>query len=374
MNKKKGYEKGMSREQESQANRYAVKCHFTALLILTVVWVLNLLHIFIIDSRLMNTGYLLAVGTFVLSLAIIGIFGTDKSWIKYAVLGCIVLLATVLGIFLTYQAVLVCVLPLCCSLQYNRKKVVYYTYAVTVVGVFLSSILGYYYGLCDANMLTLTSGPLTEYVDYATQTLTFSTINQSPILTISLYYALPRCMILFAFITIISHVSENAAKRAVREKELKILSEVDGMTNLYNRNKYLSMLHNYYPKVEQLGVVFWDVDGLKELNDREGHERGDSMLVSVASSIVEFCGEKRRAYRIGGDEFVLIMEDVTEEQVHGIVISWQMRMREINKESGVNFTASVGYAVGKGSEIEEVIRHADKMMYEDKMKKHVQRG
>ena len=72
------------------------------------------------------------------------------------------------------------------------------------------------------------------------------------------------------------------------------------------------MLVNKYPKMERLGVIFWDLNGLKYINDNMGHEYGDFAISAIGGSILENLAENARAYRVGGDEFVVIMENAEE--------------------------------------------------------------
>jgi len=183
-----------------------------------------------------------------------------------------------------------------------------------------------------------------------------------------LYYALPRCMILFAVIIIGSHAAQASAKKALREAELKRLSEIDGMTGLYNKNKYMAMLERHYPTVDTVGVLFWDADGLKTLNDTYGHEVGDTLITTVGMSIQELCNETRHGYRVGGDEFAMFIEHADEDEVRRVLELWKKQFMKLNQQAKTNFHASVGYAVGTGVQVEDVVRRADEQMYREKRK------
>lgn len=354
---------------EAKANHYTVRCQINSFWILTVVWLLNVLNIFIIDSHLMNTSYAIsAVITFACWL-VCRVGGAEKTWMKYVLLFITVLFSTAMCTFLTYQAVLVAVIPLCLSMQYYKRKVVYYTYGLTIISIFFSTMAGYFLGLCDANMLVLTTGKLTKYVPGGSNVAAFDAINANPWGTLPLYYALPRCMILFAVIIIGSHAAHASAKKAIREAELRKLSETDGMTGLYNKNKYMSMVENYYPKIDTVGVLFWDGDGLKMLNDTHGHEVGDAMIRTLGLSIHSLCNESRQGYRIGGDEFLLILEHADEAEICRVIEKWEKEFEQLNRQGKTDFYASVGYAVGAGEHIEDVIRRADERMYCEKRRR-----
>ena len=354
---------------EAKANRYTVKCQINSFLILTAVWLLNVFHIFIIDARLMNISYIISAFITLACWLVCRIFPEDTPWVKYVLLLFTVMFSTTVGTFLTYQAVLVAAIPLCYSMQYYKKKMVFYTYGLTIVSILFSTMAGYFFGLCDANMLVLTTGPMAQYVEKSTGMAVFDAVNANPWGTLPLYYALPRCMILFAIIIIASHAVGTSARNAIREVELKRLSEMDGMTGLYNKNKYLSMLAEHYPKVDRVGVLFWDADGLKKVNDTYGHEVGDSLITTLGASIQELCSDTRHGYRIGGDEFVLIMEHAEEEEVRKVMRDWESVFAKKNQQEERIFFASVGCAVGEGKEIEDVVHRADEQMYQEKRKR-----
>ncbi len=358
---------------EAKANRYTVRCQINSFLILTAVWLLNVLNIFIIDSHLMNISYAISAVITLVCWLVCRVGGAEKTWMKYVLLFLAVLFSTTIGIFLTYQAVLVAVIPLCLSMQYYKRKVVYYTYGLTIIGIFFSTMAGYFFGLCDANMLVLTTGNISKYVIKGSDAAIFDAINTNPWGTLPLYYALPRCMILFAVIIIGSHAAHASAKKAIREAELKKLSELDGMTGLFNKNKYISMVKNHYPEIDTVGVLFWDADGLKTLNDTHGHEVGDGLIRTVGMSIQELCSETRHGYRIGGDEFLLIMENVNEAEVCRVAEEWKKNFEKRNKQAETNFRASVGYALGIGEQVEDVVRRADERMYIEKRKNKTER-
>lgn len=353
-------------ELEAKANHYTVRCQINSFLILTAVWILNVFDIFIIDSHLMNISYVISLFITVACYLVCRFGDAEKVVTKYILLFLTVLFATTIGMFLTYQAILVTAIPICYSMHYYKRKVVYYTYILTIIGIFFSTMGGFFFGLCDANMLVLTTGPMAKYIQAGSDMALFDAINTNPWGTLPLYYVLPRCMILFAIMIIGSHAVQSSAKKAIQEIELTKRSETDGMTGLYNKNKYMEMVEKHYPKISTIGVLFWDADGLKKLNDANGHEEGDQLISTVGASIHMLCNETRHGYRVGGDEFVLIIENADEAETCRVVEEWNKAIEKINRQSGKRFCASVGYAVGLGEQVEDVVRRADEHMYKVK--------
>lgn len=351
---------------EAKANRFTVVCLIITYFIMGVMWILNLLGIFIVQKSLMNYGFFLLSVVMLILVAVCNLVGYDKPWLKYVILTFAVLMTTVLSIALTYHMIIASVLPLIYAIQYSDKKLLFYTYALSVIGIFASVMGGYYLGLCDANMVLLTTSTLDEYVDAAGVTH-FGPVNDNPWVTLPLFYAFPRSIILLALIPVLLHVSNGMAKRELKGLYLQRMSEIDDMTQLYNKNKYLSMIKEHYPAIKEVGVIFWDVNGLKETNDTLGHVMGDKLIAAIADSIRGFTNDKCRAYRVGGDEFIMICEDENELKMNEIVNEWNKIIAENNKESEIPLSAAVGYAAGKGENIGAIIKRADDRMYANKI-------
>lgn len=360
-------------ELETDANRFALKSLGLAQVMLGVVWILNMLNIFIVNSHLMNQSLLISWFIMLVATIVCKWIGMESPYTKDIIMVALVLDIGVVNIHLTYHAVLLYVLPSLFAVQYCNRSFVYRSYVFTVISMYISSVAGYFLGICDANMAVLTTEPFSNYINSATGLVEFNTVNDNPWITIPLFYVLPRSLILFLLIPLTRHVSDGIAKRAVSEQTFKSLSEMDSMTTLYNRNKYMKMVEEYYPTLPSIGVVYWDVNELKHVNDTLGHEYGDYLIESVASTIRELTTEHQKAYRIGGDEFVMVLEDAGESEILELIHRWEMRIDKKKTISKIPISASVGYAWGKGEDIEYIIHEADAKMYEKKQKFHKER-
>ena len=357
---------------EGHSNRFTVRCLLITYFFMAFMWVLDLLGIFIVDKGLMNYGFFLLSFLVLLLIAICKLVGYNKPWLKYVIIIFAVLMTDVLAVVLTYHIVIASVLPLIYAIQYSDKKLLFFSYGMSVIGIFASVMAGYYFGLCDANMVLLTTGPLKDYVD-ANGVAHFGPVNANPWLTLPLFYVFPRSVILLALIPVLLHVSNGMAMRELRGLYLQRMSEIDDMTQLYNKNKYLKMVKETYPKVDKIGVVFWDVNGLKATNDTLGHVMGDKLIASIADSIRGFTNDKCRAYRIGGDEFILICEGENELKMNEIANEWKKKVEELNLTSEIQLSAAIGYAAGEGKNIGAVIKLADDRMYANKVEQKKQR-
>ncbi len=350
---------------EYNANKFTLKCLCIMTIIIAFTLILNILDIFIIDDKLMYISFFSVLGCLICAWVVTKYFN-NNIYTKYILALILIIFVTIIGVFLTYHTILITCFPILCSAQYKSKKMIYYSFVLSVISMFIIVMGGYFFGLCDANMLALTSTTMSNYVEKGTNNLLFTTANPNPWGTLPLYYFFPRCLVMYATIPLISHISDVISKNAIREQELKKLSETDSMTQLYNKNKYLVMVDEYYPTVDEIGVVFWDINDLKLVNDTMGHEYGDYLISAIAASIVENVGEATMAYRVGGDEFVVIMENGTKELLTDFIEKCKISIERKNIASKVNLSAAAGYAIGAGKDVKGIVSKADDNMYIDK--------
>ena len=150
-----------------------------------------------------------------------------------------------------------------------------------------------------------------------------------------------------------------------KEKEyLKYLSYRDMLTNLYNRNRYIELLDVYKKrKAVCTGVAYIDLNGLKQINDQKGHEAGDEHIRAAAAIIAEIFPEQ--AYRIGGDEFVVISCEIQNQE-----FSDRMKLlRERMNAADISISAG---SVWKEEidDLNAVLKTADMEMYQEKEEYH----
>lgn len=137
------------------------------------------------------------------------------------------------------------------------------------------------------------------------------------------------------------------------------LAKVDPLTGLMNRQCYYTDIASGNRSVT--AVVSIDMNGLKILNDTNGHEAGDTALKIVANKMVEYCGNGASVYRVGGDEFMIFYRDVNEETVAEAVGRMKKGMEE------TDYRCAFGYAMRHPYEsVESAIQRSDQMMYREK--------
>ena len=144
-------------------------------------------------------------------------------------------------------------------------------------------------------------------------------------------------------------------------------SERDALTGLYNRSKLAEMLSGRYRELHSCGVIFLDLNGLKEANDNFGHDMGDRMIVLVAESLRSLERTGVTPYRYGGDEFLLITEDVDRDEVNDLVQIWIQGWRDLQVHTELSCSIAVGIAWGDGRpDVRALIEKADADMYRNK--------
>lgn len=110
---------------------------------------------------------------------------------------------------------------------------------------------------------------------------------------------------------------------------LKIRAEQDGMTHLYNRIKLDFMLENSYTDMEACGVLFFNLNELREINRKWGREAGDKAICKAAESLWDLQNENVTAYRYTGDKFLVIAKNYTKDQIRHLIDLWVQNWNRI---------------------------------------------
>lgn len=347
-------------------NKYTLKCIKGMLIAIIIVWILNILNIFIIEPRIMAIGSSVTIAVSVITLLLSKVIDLNKGWVKYFLITSVLIIITALGIELTYHTIMLFVLPILLAAQYTDKKVLTYTYIFSLISIFISAMGGYYWGLCDANMLFLTKASTAEYLNMAQHKMTFTIVNPNPWYTIPLYYVLPRCILLTLLIPVVTSISKNIRQYEEYALNMKRMGERDKMTGLFNRNKFQNDVQEEYSKLNNVGVFFFDVNNLKWTNDNLGHDKGDELITSVGRLLLSLESKNKKAYRIGGDEFVLIFVNPKEDESDTFINHWTELADIKSKTMDVELSVAYGYAYGKGKDFNNILEEADQKMYKMK--------
>jgi len=156
-------------------------------------------------------------------------------------------------------------------------------------------------------------------------------------------------------------------------EKLRMLSSRDMLTDIMNRNEmnnYLDSLNSLPDQKKQtVGIIFSDLNGLKRINDSQGHEAGDRLLKNAANALRELF-DARNIYRAGGDEFVVILTNVSEEEI-------EKKAREVYQAAAhyPDVSFSLGYSFETDCrQVRRALMLADEKMYEDKKRYYAKRN
>lgn len=159
-------------------------------------------------------------------------------------------------------------------------------------------------------------------------------------------------------------------KKLIAEKAAK----TDVITGLTNRRGYYEISEMEYQRIQrhpsELSVIMFDIDRFKHINDNYGHDTGDRVLKDIASIVKNLIREYDYAFRMGGDEFLVLLPDTNEKQASRLAqrIRKEIEHYKLEENSKLMISASFGIAqyIRKDTSIEKVTRRADEALYQAK--------
>lgn len=356
-------------EKDIVANQYVFRCLTCEQIVIFIVLLLCFAKVFLVNRGVTIACVLMCSMIYLLAIPVRIYADMSKKWVKYYLLLMEVIWITIVSTMMTFHATYACVMPIISATMFSSRKVSIYTYVLMVISTIISVFVGYRYGISDTNMVLLSGEPLSYYVNEYNE-FTLNTINNREVFSLSLFFVLPRCIILAAYVVVCNSIAKVLNKNIDYAHRMEVIAEKDGMTGLFNRSKYLQMSEGVYKKADKLGVIFWDINFLKKINDSLGHESGDKLICTVADSFKEISADNDHVYRVGGDEFVMITAGVDEEYVHNKIAEWNTFLARLQEGTDIPLSVSVGYAYGRGDEFDELAKEADSMMYENKKIMH----
>lgn len=166
------------------------------------------------------------------------------------------------------------------------------------------------------------------------------------------------------------HDELSARLKSAKESagSLKRMTERDALTGAFSRRYLIDYIDRMLEKDQLFSLAFLDLDGLKLLNDKEGHDAGDHYLIMFSREIEARLGSGSLLSRVGGDEFIVLMPDTSAEAA-------DRRMETIREmlESGywvrpMHFSYGITtYMPGDQKEADALLKEADRAMYRDKI-------
>ena len=165
--------------------------------------------------------------------------------------------------------------------------------------------------------------------------------------------------------------SIDVTERKRYEEKLEYLSYTDILTGAKNRTAFEELEKNLSVKENMpLGVIMGDADGLKLANDTLGHIEGDNLLKNIVRVLKEVCQEKGEVFRIGGDEFVILIPNSSIDYCEKIIEKINKRCKE-EKNDLFNISISLGATIKENinEDIYHVLYKAENIIYKQKLLK-----
>ena len=176
-------------------------------------------------------------------------------------------------------------------------------------------------------------------------------------------------------------ITRDITQRKKMEEDLQKLAHFDNLTGSCNRGHGLALVDQQlklaHRKKQKISLVYFDIDGFKDINDTFGHKEGDRVLKEVAKLFKSTLRKVDIICRIGGDEFLLIFPDSSLNDVPLIIERLNKNLEKLNQT--LNKPYKIGFSIGISyydpdhpQSIDELISIADENMYKEKNKKSKQ--
>ena len=344
--------------QEYTANRYVMKCFGVTMLVFALTFLLNVIGVFVIQQRLMISAFVPSVIIYLLVCAVTKFVSLSEPKIKYFILFAIALMFTVAGVFLTYHVVLVPVLLFLCATLYSSRKVMRYTYLLTVLSTLVTVYGGYFFGLCDANMTLLTTNRLQDYVLNGQFALT--QVNTDPLMSLLLFFVIPRCLIYIAFSAVCGSIYEIVKKNVEKARHAAELERFQ----IELENKVAEQTEEIRSQQKKLeGLFVQTITALSEAVDaKDRYTSGHSTRVAeYAYLIAERMGkskdEQEEIYRAG------LLHDVGKIRIPADIINKPGRLTD-EEFNIIKIHPATGYHILRGISEDSLIAVAAKHHHE----------
>ena len=180
--------------------------------------------------------------------------------------------------------------------------------------------------------------------------------------------------LIFMFFSLTIVVYQKTVEKFEKIKEARLyekLALVDFNTGVSSKTAWFYLVEKFDYQ-QHMGriycLIMFDMNNLKKLNDTLGHLVGDKVIKAFCDCMKETFGDKGNIYRIGGDEFICLLEDLDEDEVRALLAEFDHKV-ETQKESDQKFTVAYGWAMFKPHSREDFIQaqqRADSLMYDMK--------
>lgn len=167
---------------------------------------------------------------------------------------------------------------------------------------------------------------------------------------------------------IMAHFLVSCIRRRNLVRQLEKMSCTDALTKLGNR----FAMDNYIANIDteqSIGVIYCDITGLKRVNDTQGHEAGDKLILRACESLTKAFGDYG-VFRIGGDELLALCSGIKEQEQKERIT----HLREYMREKDVNMAVGEMWLEKVETELDELLKESERLMYEEKAAYYARTG
>lgn len=335
-------------------------------------FILNEVDILHANKIIMRICFLVSIALGIVPI----VFGLNKKlaakkYSKFISMGFVVIICFIDFCLLHIHAYLLCIGPLIFSTQYKNLNVTRIAILGSIITVIVAPIVGILSGLwSNDNFFVYLAGTVnkTKYIKDGVTELSNSEVT----IRTFLYFVMPILMITLAYSVIFYFVSKANVKALNTQIKYLLVSKTDSLTGLFNQSCYQQVISEINED-GKIGVIFLDVNKLKETNDKHGHEFGDLLLKRCGDILKNLIDDHTYCFRIGGDEFLILSKSEDEEIVNKIIKKLENSIYNINLENKtlyplINCDLAYGSSYGNINDIQKLIHDADENMYISKKK------
>jgi len=174
-------------------------------------------------------------------------------------------------------------------------------------------------------------------------------------------------------------LQQEIEKRKIIENELRLYAATDVLTGIFNRRTGLLFLENRIKLSKRdetyFLICFVDVNNLKSINDKYGHNEGDELIICISQILKKSVRDSDIVFRLGGDEFIIIFHSASIDKSQLLWERIQYNIDEINSSAEKKYDVSVSYGFAEYNPneektIDDLLSYADNEMYKKKEKYH----
>ena len=161
---------------------------------------------------------------------------------------------------------------------------------------------------------------------------------------------------------------------SIQSNMYKKMAFTDSLTNLNNRAAFeikIKKIDNNLNSYSSIWCFSIDVNNLKDINDNLGHKYGDYLIINCATIIKNTFGDLGFCYRIGGDEFIVLLCNLSHSEIQNLITKLYYMIDQHNSNSGIKISLAMGYDAfdnNQDTTLSSLISRSDKLMYNNKSK------